>query len=325
MILKAKSSLGPALTFFNNAPVIAFISSTDSQLTLTNPANEIIPVTLIGPPGSSGRIPVICTARPSIIASGKWLLIAWADTFGRVNIAGSSDGKVFGDVMTFPTLLCKPGTGPCLGSVVNHVTTFVEIALFWIGINQPHPIHYSVGEFNSRVPWSPVATLSDTSTDTPGISSLQQNPSAAEVVTASTFLAWSGTDGRGTLTFEQVSVPGGPGSQRHVYDNSQNGGQDVSPVGPAVAAFPNGGPITLAYTGNDNHFRSISSLNPPPLPQSTRNADSRVRQDYADTSFVSPAIAYDDRGSLFWAWTGTDGPPGSLNFQSDASMSKSTL
>jgi hypothetical protein len=326
-ILTSRSNFAPALTFFNNVPVVAFTApfasgATTGQVTLIDPGNnKLTKVALIAPPGADHTpVPVMSSARPSITTFGQWLVFAWADADGVVNIAGTSDGINFGNSVDFTRdrAPCLPGTGPSIGTVVNRTTTFIELVVLWTDSDQN--INYKIGSFPDTVPWSPRGRIAETSIDAPGMSSVPQNPNAAEVATAQTFFAWAGTDGLGTLTFSQVAVPGGPQAGGHVYNNNQNGGQDVSKVGPAVAAFPNGGPTTLAYTATSSQLISFSSLTPPPLPQLNSNAGSRVRKSYNENSFVSPAIAYAASGSLFWAWTGTDGTPGSLNFANDADL-----
>jgi hypothetical protein len=331
--LSISSNFAPSLTFFRNnpnatggSPVMAYVA-TNGVVNLVDPFSNInagtpgAPVTLIGAPGK-GNTTITASARPSIIAFDRWLIIAWADMSGRMHIAGSEDGALFGNEVTWPaTVTCLTGTGPCVTSYLNTTTNHVGLAVLWVANTGGKPIHYTLGRFPETVPWSPAGNLgNDSSIDSLGASSLPQYPQPAQIATAATYISWAGTDpAGGTLTFGQF-VGGGSLDWRQVYDANLTGGQSVSHHGPAVTNVTNGGAITLAYTGTDNHFRAFGSLNPPPLPQFNSNPNSRVRRKYDDTSNFSPALAVADNGALFWAWTGTDGHPGSLNFQNDADM-----
>jgi hypothetical protein len=207
----------------------------------------------------------------------------------------------------------------------------VNVAVYWVGAGGL--IHYVLGDFQR--PWSPVGTVGgETSFVAPGITTIPQDSNAAALVGATFFglsLVWAGSPGaggrgKGVLSFETAAFGEGEHVGKHVYSKDQNGGADTSLFAPAVAIFPNGGPITVAYTGLDGHLYGFSGSSLPPLPQVGESAAGRSRFKYADTSIGSPAIAYDGNFGpdgetlLYWAWTGTDGPApfGSLNFQLDA-------
>jgi hypothetical protein len=207
--LPVKSAFGPSLAFWgSNAPqtnpVLAFVATGTNQVTLIDPFNNAItPVALIGPPGAGQNVPVIASARPSVAAFGNWLVIAWADPNGNVNIAGSLDSKVFGDSLSLSSirLPCAFNTGPCLGHFRNDSNQEVGLVLAWVGVGGA--LHYTLGVFPETRPWSPVATVSDTLADSPALATLPQNPNAAE---EAQFTGWmAGTQANGALVFSEVS------------------------------------------------------------------------------------------------------------------------
>lgn len=75
----------------------------------------------------------------------------------------------------------------------------------------------------------------------------------------------------------------------------------------------------MTYTSTGKNFISFATLTSPPLPVDGK-ANNRIF--YTDTSNSSPACAFAPDGSFWWAWTGNDGSPGSINFQADADMFK---
>jgi hypothetical protein len=344
--LLSKSAVGPSLTVFNGKPVIAFTGEGNnlfvSTLNLTPPVTSAsltgdpVAVTLIPAPGQR-ELPVHNNgSSPSIIAFGANLVIAWADGANIVHIAMSPDAtKLWGNSVAFPSQPILPGTGPSVGSYFGFDDpNKVNVAVYWVGASGL--MHFVLGDFHR--PWSPVGTIAgETSFVAPGITTVPQDADAAGLVGAEFYglsLLWAGTpnaagQGKGVLSFETAPFGEGEHVGKHVYSKDQNGGADTTLFAPAVAYFPNGGPITVAYTGLD-HFLYAFSGGVPPLPQVGESAAGRTRNKYTDTSIGSPAIAYDGNFGpdgeklLYWAWTGTDGPApyGSLNFQLDSGMLK---
>jgi hypothetical protein len=307
--LNVQSTFGPALTFWGPSasetqPVIAFVAPGTNQMTLIDPnTNVITPVALIGPPGVGHTIPVICSARPSIATFGNWLVVAWADENGNVNIAGSKDGKVFGDSLSFAfsRLPCAFNTGPCLGHFRNE-KSFIGLAIYWIAVGGE--IHVTLGTFPNTVPWSPVGTVSTTLIDAPALSTLPQQSNPAE---EAEFIAYVlGTQPDGSM------VIGGGTALRVLADEGGRAPTNLTHLGPGLAVWYNGGETWIAYTGLDNHLHTFSGTTMPIGPDFPKK--------YAATSMLAPAIAYAGDGSLWWAWTGTNGNPGFLNFENHNNM-----
>jgi hypothetical protein len=243
----------------------------------------------------------------------KKLYIAWTGTDGRglLNIASSDDGLTFADQVIFNE---TSPFAPCVSVGFDSSEGF-HIILACVGTDPKRTLNAIAlypGEGNQ---WGNKGTFwGQMSLDTPAVIGFL----------VSSFMLFTGTDTH--LVFGHLSVPPTLGNpitldNLHGYTNDQIGGPDFSGTGPALAytSFI-GGRTQLAYIGlaprGERHLYTftIGGNDEPPLP--TLFGD-LLRQELSDTSFNSPAIAFNTQGQLYWAWTGTDGR---LNFADDQDM-----
>lgn len=239
--LPVRSNVAPSLTWFQNPndptganhPIIAFVAPSNNQVTLIDPNFQITPNTgspafLMAGPGGTDT-PVVSAARPSIAAVQSSLYLAWTDMSGVVHLATSPwlNGTPvrFGNEVTISpnSFLSSPSIGPTIGSA--NVGAATSVFLYWITHDGLIAVTANTFPVDAR-PWSPVTTLSETSFDSVGLTTVPQFPAAAEEAQAVALcLAWVGTGGQtvnskqsGDLSFEQsgnkwiykFGEPGGP-------------------------------------------------------------------------------------------------------------------
>jgi hypothetical protein len=319
--LSQTSNFGPSLAMINDQPSIGY-TATDGSLrlitALLGPQDQIFEINVtVGPPGK--QVPQFSNHRPSLLGEGQAYFIAWTgtDPDHKLNIAANDGlaGSNFSNQLIFDETSIA---APCLANCID-ANFGGHIILCWVGTDPQKSLNAMISD--GLTGWGDKATYNQTSIDTPALFAIPEDTN---------YIAWTGTDAVGTLTFgrlpiypDQVNPLQDSLQVMHVYSNDQDGGPDFSESGPALAYTPlgvGGGATILAYRGtSENRLYTFGTgeNTEPPLPQYTENVNSLQRQVLNVSSLSSPAIAFDSTGNLWWAWL-DDG--GHLNFAADADL-----
>jgi hypothetical protein len=312
------SSFSPSLVFLKTDFLVVWRCD-DNLLYMANPQRQGTalvkvtgtPVMLVLPSGETQTISSL--GRPSVAVFGQVLLLAWTGLDGILNVAQSHDGIEFQGQISLPD---KSAFGPCIAAGINSDDFKAVALLAWVGTDGKGTLNVRVSADGSA--FGPPIALVETSLDTPAISSITEG---------SNYMAWTGTDEVGTLSFAELRVEPNPAGNysaalvgKHNYSGDQDGGPDFSRSGPALAYTPIGGATALAYRGTlqDHLYFFASGDNTlPPLPQLNKDHGSIQRYELQAQSICSPSVAFSAVGDLFWTWIGLDK---SINFQIDGQV-----